>query len=197
MSSTDHFSSLDFPINMGNANDFDQVFRLFYPQLCDFSRKYLNSKDDAEEAVVNVFVALWKKAESFRDPGHIRAYLYRSAYNNSLFALRSGKRKAEREFIYSQNTDSFEEGYLNNMIRSELIGMIYREIEALPEQYGRVIRMSFQDGLKNEEIASALNLSVQTVKNYKNKGLSLLRTKIPTDAWLAMSFIILTEAARG
>jgi RNA polymerase sigma-70 factor (family 1) len=186
-------NQLSFPVNMGNEQAFDTVFRLFYPQLCDFSERYLQNKVDAEEAVHNLFVLLWNKAEVFDSNEHLRAYLYRSAYNHCLNMIRSASRRMQREQIYGLNIDLSEESYLNNMLRAELISMIYREIAALPIHYEQVIKLSYQEGLKNDEIASVLGLSVQTVKNYKHKGLSLLKAKIPTEAWLSVSAIVLTS----
>lgn len=183
---------LKFPVNLGSALEFDQIFRFYYPQLCDFSARYLKYKEDAEEVVANLFVILWNKAEVFESTEHLRAYLYRSAFNSSMNRIRSEVRRAERERTYSLQSDNLEESYLNNMLRSELIGGIYREIELLPSHYGKVINMSYRDGFKNDEIAAQLDLTIQTVKNYKHKGLSILKTKVSSEAWLAISAIVLT-----
>lgn len=182
---------LKFPVNLGNALEFNQIFRFYYPQLCDFSERYLKYKEDAEEVVANLFVTLWNKAEVFNSVEHLRAYLYRSAFNSSMNRIRSAVRRAERERTYSLESDTLEESYLNNMLRSELIGCIYREIALLPSHYGKVISMSYRDGFKNDEIAAHLDLTIQTVKNYKHKGLSILKTKISSEAWIAVSAIVL------
>jgi len=172
---------LPFPANMGEESVFDQVFRNYYAALCDFSQRYLHNKEDAEETVEQLFVNLWNKKPVFSDSDHMRAFLYRSVFNGCMNMLRSNQRQVKRENIYSLDTSFTEESFLHNMLRSETIGMIYREIDSLPDHYSKVIRMAYVDGLKNEEIAAQLNLSVQTVKNYKNKGISLLKTKLPGD----------------
>lgn len=177
---------LCFPLNMGEEAAFDQVFRMYYAPLCDFSERYLKNKADAEEAIEKMFVNLWDKKTVFEDEDHVRAFLYRSAYNSSLNVLRSSQRQSRREQEFGLKTGLTEESYLNNLLRSELIGIIYREIEKLPEHYARVIKMSYQEGLKNEEIAQVLGLSLQTVKNYKTKGLLILKTRMPYTVWLVL-----------
>ena len=177
---------LSFPLNMGEESAFDQVFRMYYAPLCDFSERYLKNKTDAEEAIEKMFVNLWHKKTVFEDEDHVRAFLYRSAYNSSLNILRSSQRQTRREQEFGLKAGLTEESYLNNLLRSELMGIIYREIEKLPEQYARVIKMSYQEGLKNEEIAQALGLSLQTVKNYKTKGLLILKTRMPYGVWLVL-----------
>lgn len=177
---------LSFPLNMGEAPAFDQVFRMYYARLCDFVERYLKNKADAEEAIEKMFVNLWNKKTVFEDDNHIRAFLYRAAYNSSLNVLRTSQRQSRREKAFSLKTELTEESYLHNLLRSELIGIIYQEIEKLPEHYARVIKMSYREGLKNEEIAQVLGLSLQTVKNYKTKGLLILKTRMPYSLWLVL-----------
>lgn len=184
---------LSFPLNMGEEQAFDQVFRMYYARLCDFAERYLKNKVDAEEAIEKLFVNLWHKKTVLEDDNHVRAFLYRSAYNSSLNILRTSQRQSRREKEFGLKTDLTEESYLNNLLRSELIGMIYQEIEKLPEQYARVIKMSYQEGLKNEEIAQALGLSLQTVKNYKTKGLLILKTRMPITLWLVVCSSVLNS----
>ncbi|MBC9929401.1 RNA polymerase sigma-70 factor [Chitinophaga qingshengii] len=171
---------------MGEEAAFDQVFRRYYARLCDFSERYVRNKVDAEEAIEKLFVNLWHKKPVFESEEHARAFLYRAAYNGSLNILRDSQRQLRREEAFGLKSDLTEESYLNNLLRSELMGIIYEEIEKLPEQYARVIKMSYREGLKNEEIAAVLGLSLQTVKNYKTKGLLILRTRMPFGAWLVL-----------
>jgi len=194
----DDVQSLSFPLNMGDERIFDQVFRMYYAPLCDFSERYLHSKDDAEETIGKLFVNLWNNKEVFSNPDQTRAYLYRSAYNGSLNTIRSNKRRFKREHAYGMDTAFTEESFLNNMLRSEMIGMIYREIDKLPEHYANVIRMSYVEGLKNEEIAALSGLSIQTVKNYKNKGMNMLKSRVSGKVFaIISSFLLLDQLKNG
>jgi len=189
----DNVQSLSFPLDMGDERVFDQIFRLYYAPLCDFSERYLHSKDDAEETIGHLFVNLWNKKAVFSDPDQTRAYLYRSAYNGSLNTIRANKSRFARERAYGMDTTFTEESYLNNMLRSEMIAMIYREIDNLPKHYANVIRMSYVDNKKNEEIAQLSGLSIQTVKNYKNKGMGLLKSRLSGKEFAIISYFLFLE----
>jgi RNA polymerase sigma-70 factor (ECF subfamily) len=63
------------------------------------------------------------------------------------------------------------------MIRAELMQDIYAEIEKLPEKRRQVFKLAYVEGLKNDEIAAQMNISVHTVKEHKGKALQFLRLR--------------------
>jgi RNA polymerase sigma-70 factor (ECF subfamily) len=77
------------------------------------------------------------------------------------------------------------------MIRMEVFNELYREINQLPEQCGKIVRMGYIEGMKNEEIARELGLSIQTVKNQKTRGVMLLKRRLPPEIFI---FLLLVSA---
>lgn len=76
------------------------------------------------------------------------------------------------------NPEQFDENLFDkNYIREETIRLIYQAIESLPENSKKIIDLSLQ-GLKNEDIAQALNLSVNTVKTHKKTAYKMLRIQL-------------------
>ncbi len=160
---------------MGDAHVFDGLFRAYFAPLCHFTANILESDDDAKDLIEDLFLKLWQRNQTFENTQHAQAYLYRSARNACLNSLKQGLRLTLKHEILIADTDTIEEDYLTQMIRSEVWGEIYRAIENLPSQCSKIITMSYIDGNSNEEIADALNLSLQTVKNHKVRGLHMLR----------------------
>lgn len=174
------------PINMGEEKVFENVFRTYYVALCTFAEKYLLEQADAEDVVGNLFVNLWNREQQFESETHTRASLYRATHNACLNHIRSLKRINNREEQYSGEQNENDGTFLNEMLRAELIRMIYKEIESLPPHYAKIMTLCYHEDLNNEEIAEQLNLSVQTVKNYKTAALKLLRSKLPNDAFVLL-----------
>ena len=73
------------------------------------------------------------------------------------------------ENIYSDD-DSFPE--------IELAQIIEESINSLPEKRREIFRLSRQDGLKYQEIADKLNISVKTVETQITLALKTLRDKL-------------------
>ena len=171
-------------INMAENASFAPVFRTFYEPLCRFAQRYVGDMEIAADVIETLFVSLWERAEMFDDLSHARHFLYKAAHNACLNQLRSQKRSAIREDYFAREAGAFEEDYLHNMLREELLAAIHREIERLPLNYAKIIRLGYIDGLPNDEIAREMDLSVQTVKNYKVKAFSMLRKSLSYDAML-------------
>lgn len=66
----------------------------------------------------------------------------------------------------------------DSIIEQETLDLLYDAIEHLPDELRTVFSLSFEQGLKNEEIAIQLQCSVGTVKNRKNSIIRFLRQHI-------------------
>ncbi|MNH26923.1 RNA polymerase sigma factor [compost metagenome] len=74
---------------------------------------------------------------------------------------------------------------------------IMKVIDKLPGHAGKIIKMSYFDSLKNDEIAAHLGISVQTVKNLKSKGLDTLRHLLKPDVFAMLLFIYGLKNGQG
>ena len=59
--------------------------------------------------------------------------------------------------------------------RSQAEARLWTALDSLPEKCRQVFIMSKRDGLKYEEIAEELDLSVNTVRNQISKALKILK----------------------
>jgi RNA polymerase sigma-70 factor (family 1) len=173
-------------LSMGDPPTFDGLFRAYFAPLRHFTADFLESDDDAKDVVEDLFVKLWQRKQCFENTQHAQAYLYRCARNACLNYLKHGRRVSLKYEILIADTGEIEEDYLTQMIRAEVWGEIYRAIENLPSQCSKVITMSYIDGNSNAEIADMLNLSLQTVKNHKVRGLHILKDILPGNLFMLL-----------
>ncbi|GAB3910427.1 RNA polymerase sigma factor [Mucilaginibacter boryungensis] len=176
-------------LNMVDPNSFEIIFRKFYPSLCFFAERITGSHDDAEDVIEELFVKLWNKQLQFETEQHLKAYLYRSAKNACLDFLKVSERSDMRNTFFAEERGYSEDAYLNEIIRAEIISEVYHAIESLSPQCSKIITMSYLDGKSNQEIADELNLSVQTVKNQKGRGLAMLKQRLPNDKFQLLLLI--------
>jgi RNA polymerase sigma-70 factor (ECF subfamily) len=162
----------------GDPQAFSYFFHLHYRSLGYFAAQLVNSQQDGEDIVKDTYVKLWQKHTDFETPQNIKAFLYITTRNACLNFLRhlQVKESSHRELMYLEE-EKGEELVLNQMIRAELMQEIYGEIGKLPERRREVIKMAYLDGLKNEEIADQMNISIHTVAEHKGKALYSLRLR--------------------
>lgn len=179
METKSHTLNVSFPVFMGKDQDFDWVFRAYYAPLRYFCEQATRTDTLSEDIVTDLFTKLWERNSSFESIDHIQAFLYRSAKNACINYLNKEKLHAQKhELIAAKINAEPAPNYLDHMIRAEVWAEIYRAIENLPSQCRKVISLSYIEGRSNQEIADELELSMQTVKNYKQRGLNVLRENL-------------------
>lgn len=170
--------------------DFKQLYLEFYAALCYFAYKIVGDQEEAKDIVEDVFLKVLHRKSALAETDNIRAYLYTAVKNSCLNHLKVTTRVKERQWHYNSNLPSEDHGYINELIQAEVLRDVMKAIEKLPGHAGEIIKMSYFESLKNDEIAQLLGLSVQTVKNLKSKGLDGLRLVLRPDVFTAFVFIL-------
>ncbi len=153
---------------------FEELFRKFFPALMSFAGKFLSDEDDAREVVHKVFIKLWEKRNSLDTSTSLKSYLFRSVHNSSLNVIRDRKK-----FVSDEVPDVASDIDIDSQMDAmELEDRINQVIQGLPEKCREVFKMSRFEGLKYNEIADKLGISVKTVENQMSKALRVLREKL-------------------
>lgn len=174
-------------LQLGDIQAFDHVFGKFYNALCFFATRLTSDRFAAEEIVQDIFYKLWNKHADFITLNSIKAFLYISTRNASINFLNKEQRKIKHDVEFGLLEDEFQEPIINEIIYTEVLREIAIEVDALPEQCAKIIKMIFEDGLQPKEVADKLNITTSTVYNQKMRGLSILKKRLS-----GRSFSILT-----
>lgn len=177
----------------GDPQAFTYFFHLYYRPLCFFASQLVGSMPDAEDIVKDTYVKLWQKHKDFATPQNIKAFLYITTRNACLNFLRhmQVRESSRKELIYLEE-EKGQELVLNQMIRTELMQEIYDEIEKLPQKRREVFKMAYLEGMKNDEIATHMNISIHTVKEHKGKALQFLRLRF-SDRQIILFILLCTH----
>lgn len=153
---------------------FEELFRKYFPSLMAFAGRFLPDEDDAREVVHKVFINLWEKRSMLDTSTSLKSYLFKSVHNRSLNVIRDRKK-----FVGDEVPDLASEIDVEAQMEAmELEERIMKVIEGLPEKCKEVFKMSRFEGLKYNEIADKLGISVKTVENQMSKALKVLREKL-------------------
>ena len=151
---------------------FDDLFKYNYRPLCLYALHYIQNVDLAEDIVQDSYASLWEKLQEGDHVLNLKSYLYMMVRNRCLDHLR--KKGLPTESLKPYDTygiiddDDAQE-------RSQTEARLWTAIDSLPEKCREVSIMSKRDGLKYEEIAEELGLSVNTVRNQISKALKVLK----------------------
>lgn len=157
------FAKLDDARLVSAIHDgYDEAFEVFYARyhsdVLSFCRHMLGSREDAEDAVQQTFLATYRQVHASSPPTHPRAWLYTVARNRCLTTLR-----ARRE----TSTDTLEpptEGLAEQVERRQELRELLRDVGRLPEDQ-RVALLLFELGaLGQSEIAEAIGCRPNKVK---------------------------------
>lgn len=176
----------------GEEKAFEEVYELFSGPIYLFSRRILNNNTEAQDVTAETFMKLWNLRMNFETLQNVKAFLYITVRNACFNILRKRKdtlrHQEDFNYLLSQNENGPSQ---HDEIKAEVLQTILREINNLPKQCRKVVEFSFIRGLKNAEIADELGLSLQTVKNQKNRGLRMLKLLLGRGEWqLLLSFYL-------
>ena len=164
-------------IQRGNLQEFEKLFKEYYPLLCHYALRFVKDSDQAEEIVQELFCQLWENRKELKIHTSLKAYLYKSTYFNSLQVLR--KRGIKNQYVDYVKNHKSEQSQPNNLVEeNEIYNIIQRTLIKLPSRCGQIFKMSRFEGLKYQEIADQLSISVKTVEANMGKALKAFRKNL-------------------
>lgn len=172
-------------INISDDNTLKRVYSEYYKALVGYSHSILDNGEEAEDVVQNVLYKSWKRQLSFDAEAKLKSFLWTSVRNESLTRLRhvkvtdEHKSKIEKESAPLLLDDDGEE-VLN---KEEMYRQLFQAIDALPERQREIFLLVMQ-GKKNAEIAEAMNISVNTVRSQRKKGLATLKENVKLSVFI-------------
>ena len=173
--------------------DFEKLYKLYYPKMFAFAKNYVPANEDAENIVHDVFLTLWERKEEIEISFTLTTYLFTLVKNRCLNFLRhklieeeyNSQMKEELGFkLYA--LEAFDYSYQSE---EELQEIIRRALDTLPERCREIFIKSRIEGLKYKEISDELGISVNTVENQMVTALKKLRVALirsPTTALVAL-----------
>jgi len=175
--------------NSFDPDFFEKVYHQLYPAVFYFARRF-GPPEVAADLTADAFLKLWKNGKDSSDLKTLKIYL-QVIVRNAASRRASHDRyvKAYEEEMNYIDAEAPEAFYAEEDLKAELMKKVLTEIEKLPRKCRAIFKMSWLDGMKNQEIADELGLSILTVAKQKSNGLAMLRLKLKTPE-LALALLI-------
>lgn len=143
------------------------------------ARQFISIEADAEDAVQEIFVALWTHADRFDATRAGEAtFVSMIARRRLIDRLRKSKRQPEYE-TFEENTTAADSGVSPEVrTEAELVASVMEQMK--PEQR-EALRLSAWLGMSHGAIAEKLDLPLGTVKSHIRRGLLQIRDELGID----------------
>lgn len=157
---------------------FSQLFDAYYEPLCDYAYRYVKHSEAMEDIVQEVFVRIWEKRKHWEPKISVRAYLYRSVYNEVVTDFRKKRFETPYDNMHDLEQAQSSVSPLDELHDRETARAIDRAIEMLPERRKEILVLRLLQGLSYKEISAILDISVNTVDTQIRRALKLLRIQL-------------------
>lgn len=175
----------------GDPEAFDQIFEKYYRKVYAFSLSNFRNKEDAEEAVQDVFYNLWKDKAKLKELHDFEAWIFSICLNT----IRKHFRKLA---IEKKHLKAYTENYLdsdcstdNEVEYQDLVEKTDQIIEKLPPRQKTIFLLSRKESRSNLEISSELNISVRTVDNQLSRAKAFIRERLMDASILSLLYFCL------
>ncbi|HET7054152.1 MAG TPA: sigma-70 family RNA polymerase sigma factor [Solirubrobacterales bacterium] len=147
----------------GNTGAFETIVDRYQSRLLGFCRQMLNSTEDAEDVLQEVFVNAYRAMLADEREINLRPWLYRIARNRCLNQLRKPTADAQEsmDMVPAVEAASTAEKVSNR----EEFRQLLTDVGKLPETQRTALLLREMDAMSYEEIAATMETSVPSVKS--------------------------------
>ena len=147
---------------------YQHLYRIYYVALKALANYYVKDNDVAEDLVQDVFISLLESGYKFKTESEVKYFLYSSLKNKCISHFRKQKvRDKYHKEVLSSQTDV--EHFWDKVLEEDVYARLMAAVDTLPPQCKMVMMLTLE-GLKIAEIAEKMEISVDTVKEYKSNG---------------------------
>lgn len=159
----------------GDQSAVDECLRTYGGLVWSLARRMLRNTEDAEDAVQEIFLDVWKNAERF-DPDQ--------ASETTFVAMIARRRLIDRIRHVQRriSADSLEDVLAEPSVRSDTTMQTNVEareaakaLDQIRPEQRQVLQMSIVHGLSHQEIADATGMPLGTVKTHARRGILQVR----------------------
>jgi RNA polymerase sigma-70 factor (family 1) len=161
-------------VGEGNELAFKAIIDFYKERFYAASLKMTHSGDIAEEIVQEVFVSLWIKRVQVAAATNSEGYLFAMLHNSIYAHFRKLALEKAMKKKMGQQSDIDSSPIEDLLFAKEDREMFESVINQLPPQRRIVYKLSRQQGLSRQQIASQLHISPHTVKNHLQQAIRFI-----------------------
>ena len=161
----------------GDKGAYSTLYVRHYDDLYSYSLKLTKEEDFSHDIIQELFVNLWVTRNKLKPVSNLKPYLLRCVKNLIIDYSRKikTKEKANRNIEVEEIVFSQEDFRINSEEIAAQTTKVLELINALPNRVREAIYLRYFTGLDFDEIASVMDINVQSAHNFVYRGVRQMK----------------------
>ena len=172
-------------VRAGEARALAELYDRYTPLLYSMALRILKTPADAEDAVQDAWVQIWKRAANYDSKrGSVAAWILTVSRTRALDRLRSMTSRGRAESRVDPEPLARPVDPPASTALGQLSERVRKVLGELAPRQRQVLEVAYFEGLSQSEIAQRLGEPLGTVKSWTRQGLMQMRERFPREDWL-------------
>ncbi len=173
----------------GNKHAFSTIIERYTPLIYSLAYRMLGNNEEAEEAVQEIFLRMYRSLGKFRLSQRFHPWVYTIALNWLRSHLRRRGRRRDHaalrfeDITLREDIRGHEKDPAQQLEEREAERVAQRAIMGLRREYREVFILRHIEGLSTDEVAQILKLPEGTVKSYLHRARQELIKTLTEEGW--------------
>jgi RNA polymerase sigma factor (sigma-70 family) len=167
-------------VKQGNIPAFETLVRRHQSLVCAVAYNACGNLATSEDVAQETFWTAWRQRAGLREPGRLRAWLCGIARTLGNNARRRAARPAEAAGPLDEalGLSTAAPGPTEQAVSHEEETLVWRALDQIPEAYREPLILFYREGQAVAEVAEALDVSPDAVKQRLARGRAMLRDQV-------------------
>ncbi|MEM6384957.1 MAG: RNA polymerase sigma factor [Pseudomonadota bacterium] len=163
----------------GDASAGRDLINRLGPRLLGYAARVLGDKAEAEDAVQETMVKLWKVANDWRQgEAKVSTWAYRVLINHCTDRLRRRKIRGAVDLDSIAEPEADLKSAVEQMTEKDRADALQNALTELPERQRQAVVLRHLEGLSNPEIAEVMDIGVEAVESLTARGKRALKAAL-------------------
>jgi RNA polymerase sigma factor (sigma-70 family) len=165
-------------VNQGSTPAFEVLVRRHQSLVCEVAYNACGDLATSEDVAQETFWTAWRQRTALKEPGRLRAWLCGIARNLGKNAQRRQASHPAGPLDDATGLPTGVPGPAEQAVSHEEESLLWQALGQIPEAYREPLILFYREGQSAAEVADALGLSPDAVKQRLSRGRGMLRDQV-------------------
>jgi RNA polymerase sigma-70 factor (ECF subfamily) len=177
-------------LKTGDEYSFGLIFNHYHSSVLALALHLGHSPELAEDITQEIFLKIWENRERLPEIRSFKSYLFITARNHALNALKmavrseAGLAEIMRHFDQVRNTTEDE------LQSNEYLRFIQQKLDELPARSKEIFQLCREQSKSYDEVAAALGITRDAVKSRMVYAMKTLRSSVEKEMGLSLTVVL-------